>query len=552
MALTLLPYLLGYALSTKDNHYIWLSAANSADFNTYLAWMKQAQDGNLLFKLKYTTEPHASVVFHPLFLALGFLSRGTGLSLIFISHLARILFGFLLLYSAYLFIAYFLRERARRRTAFFLVCFSSGFGGFLLAGKTFFSFIPLCALKRDFTWSCFQSASMHTAQQVFQIAGLNENAPLDLWVPEAVTAWSLYGMFLHPLSQAMLLLSFLFFLYFTRTVSRKHALLSALCLFFLFFTHAYDVLIAYPVMALYALYVLFLSGTVKNKTRFLSGTGMVFLFSLLPILYQAWVVKNNPVFSMWAQNPRLSPSLINALLGFGFPLLFSLAAFCRTHRENIKENFSFLFLWCGLVFVLLYIPVSFQRRLAEGVHIPFCALASYGMHDFFERIRAKKESRGKSFDKQKAIRIVLILASFTNICVFTSELKSTATSSFPYFLPAQTDQAFQFLNRHTNKNDVVISSYAVGNFIPARSGNTVYLGHYDQTIHAARKQKDVSLFYGKNTSCAWRRAFLKKHRIRYVFFSPEEQTMFGLKTLSCPFLTPVYHNKTVTIYKKIE
>ncbi len=551
MLLTLLPYMAGYALSTKEKHFIGLASANSADYNTYFAWMKQAQKGRVLFKIKYTTEPHKAVVFHPLFYAIGALSGFTGFSLLLVSHMARIIFGFLLLFTAYRFISFFLSSVPLRRTAFFLVCFSAGFGGFALAGKIFFSFLSVCAFHGNVSPACFQAASLRVTKQMFHIAGgqLNENVPLDLWVPESVTLWSLYGMFLHPFSQALLLLGFLSFLRFSENGKFTAALSCGFCFFFLFFVHPYDVLIVYAVIFVYSFLQLHRQKAKDCFPSYVSGLALIFFLSILPVLYQVWVIKSNPVFSLWAKNPRLSPSLFNVFLGFGFTLLFSLYAALLYKRGEIKEIFSFLFTWCGLYFLLAYAPVSFQRRLVEGVHIPFCILAAYGMHAYFDRVHARRKNARKNFDKPKAIRIVLILASFTNICVFVTELKTFAATPFPYYLAPDMEHAFQFLDAHTKKDDVVLSSYAVGNFIPAQSGNTVYFGHYDQTLYAEKKAKEVEKFYDAKTSCSSRLAFLKQKRIRYVFFSAEERALYTEKKLSCGFLQPVFRKGNVTVFK---
>lgn len=547
MALTLLPYLLGYALSAKDRQYIGLSSANSADYNTYLAWMKQAQEGHFLFKLKYTTEPHASVVFHPLFLALGFLSRGTGLPLILISHGARLVFGLLLLNAAYHFIAYFLPERAHRRTAFFLVCFSSGLGGFYLVGWVIKKFLTTCALyERAFSWSCFHRMSLSS------LALGDEELPIDLWVPESVTFWSLYGMFLFPASQLFLVRGFLTFLQFAENNRSRHALFAAAYFFFLFFIHPYDALIVYPVLSVYILLLFWKKKTAPSVLSRLPGLTAVFCLPLAPVLYHFYVLHRHPLFLQWSHSPRFSPPFPYIVTGFGLVFLFSLAAAAFIFKQKKKESFLFLFVWCALVFFLMYLPVSFQRRLVEGAHIPFCALASYGIHSFFELVRRKKEARGKIFDKQKAVRVVLILASFSNISVCISDMRSLAHAAFPYFLSSEIKQAFHYMDTRTSKNDIVLSSYAIGNFIPAQSGNTVYLGHYDQTLNAPEKYKDVLQFYGKKTSCVWRHAFLKKQNIRYVFFSSEERSLRGLKTLSCPFLTPVFQEGNTVIYKRTD
>lgn len=537
--LTLLPYIAGYALSTKNKQFIGLAVGNSADYNSYLAWMKQAKEGHALFKIKYTTEPHDAVIFHPLFLAIGALSRFTGFPLMLLSHLMRVLSGFFLLFAAYRFIACFLTSPPLRKTAFLLVCFSSGFGGYLLLGKTFLSFFTHCAGQGHLTAACFEHITIPM-----------EDGTLDLQVPEAVTLWSLYGTFLFPFSQALLLLGFLFAYYFVEYRKLSFAAASGLLFCLLFFVHPYDALIAFPVLCVYML-ILAAKKNIKLFDPLLAaGLACIFIFSMIPVVYQAWVIHSHSLFAQWVQSPRLSPGIFSLISGFGFPLAFSVyAAFLYARGKQKKENLLFPFTWCALVFVLAYLPVSFQRRLVEGVHIPFCVLGAAGLHSILWRIKEKKQAGGKPYDLQKALRIIVILSSFSNICVFTSELKTLVRKPFPYFISQETKDAFAFLDARTNKEDVVLSSYTIGNFIPAQSGNTVYLGHYDQTLHFQRKLKEVETFYDEKATCRARSRFLKQNHIKYVFFSPEERYFYSAKTLDCPFLQPVFKKESFTLFK---
>jgi len=114
-----IPYIFGYAIAPQNKMFMG-DARSFIDTNTYLAWMNQAADGHILFKNIYTTEPHSRMLFHPLFLLLGNLSRATGFSVITIHSMARIVFGFILLVFGYIFISLFIEKEFDRSLAFVL------------------------------------------------------------------------------------------------------------------------------------------------------------------------------------------------------------------------------------------------------------------------------------------------------------------------------------------------------------------------------------------------------------------------------------------------
>jgi hypothetical protein len=132
LSLTALPYLLGCYLSSPQMHFGGFVIAVE-DGNSYVAKMGQGARGEWLFHLPYTSEDHDGAIMFPFHLLLGKLARLSGLSLVNVYHLARLLCGFLLLWMIYVFISNFVSFVALRRIAFLLVCFSSGLGWLLIS-----------------------------------------------------------------------------------------------------------------------------------------------------------------------------------------------------------------------------------------------------------------------------------------------------------------------------------------------------------------------------------------------------------------------------------
>lgn len=107
-----------------------------------------------------------------------------------------------------------------------------------------------------------------------------------------------------------------------------------------------------------------------------------------------------------------------------------------------------------------------------------------------------------------------------------------------------------YLRDHTPKNTVVLGYVTSGNFIPAYAGNYVYIGHAN-TPDEDGKEKTAALFFSGKMSQNEGREFLKKERVSYIYFGPQEKELGKVEDLAgiYPFLTSIYFNPKVVIYK---
>lgn len=509
LAITCIPYLYGYLSAPSGLSFIGLSACNSADFNTYLAWARQAKEGEFLFKNQYTSEEQKRIFFNPLFLSLGVISRLTSLSLISVFHIFRIISGFFLLFISYLFISFIISDKYIRRVAFFLILVSSGFGAYLYVLRL--------------------------------VNPQGSLLPIDLWVPEAITFWTIYLSPLFSFSTALILTIFLLMLKFFKDGKIKFVLYAGLISLALGSIHPYDLFIVYPPLLFYSLYLSF-----KDK-GFLKGLLLPFLilfFLSLPIvLYNYWCLQENPIFQDWLKAPRLSPSLLSYILGYGLVFIFALLGGAKILILKKDTQYLPLF-WVLSSACLIYLPLSFQRKLIEGVHIPLCILAAEGL--FWG---AKKLKR--LFDYQRLIRIIIILTIFSNLAVIATDLKVFRMHSFPYYLSKCEIRAMSYLEDNTSSSSIVLCSYHLGNFLPARSGNRVFLGHYDQTLNSKEKERILRKFFNQEVGEGFRRKVLKEYNIGYLYYGKQEKALGGFNPDKCPLLARVYKNEEVSIYNAL-
>ncbi len=121
------PYLLGAALSSPDLQFSGFLIGQE-DGSSYLCKMLQGYQGNWLFHLRYTPEPHEGELFFLFYLLLGKLARLSGLSLIVAFHVSRAMLIPVGLCAFYQLACYLSPVAQVRRLAVLLFAFGAGLG----------------------------------------------------------------------------------------------------------------------------------------------------------------------------------------------------------------------------------------------------------------------------------------------------------------------------------------------------------------------------------------------------------------------------------------
>ncbi|MGQ9626708.1 MAG: hypothetical protein ACUVV0_07370 [Anaerolineae bacterium] len=524
LALSCLPYLLGYLLAPDGLVFGGFLPFDREDANTYLAVMQQGARGSWRFHLLYTPEEHEGAYIYFFYLALGHLSTALGIPLLLAYQVARVLGGFALLVSAYFFIAYFVRLRVVRWWAFVLVCFSSGLGW-------------LIAL----------------AYGSPELGGVS---PIDFWLMDAYTFFTLL-LFPHfCLAMVMLYWIFIFALEFFRRKSLSawagmggSALILAL-------VNPYVLLIAGAVLGVYWAVALGLRRAFPlAEAGALAGLG----FILAPLLTWYWNgINSDPVMRAFSEQDVVpSPSPFHYMAGYGLVFLLALGgAICIIRRRREKE--LFLIVWLLVVAVGLYMPFRLQRRMITGLHVPLCTLAALGLFRYVlpavrrSRVALRLE-KNISYQRRRlrflALNLIVMLTFISNIYLLLWAVIYIATGHPAIYHYAAEAEAIDWLKGNSRPEETVLSSYAVGNYIPARVGHRVVWGHWNETINVGEKRMAALAFFHAGTDDEARLEILRLYGVVYLFYGPREREMGDFKPEGKPYLAKVFSNGEVTIYR---
>jgi hypothetical protein len=489
MAITTIPYAIGYAAQGKDtvfSGFLW----GVQDGESYIAKMREGADGAWLFRLRYTTEPQSGALIFLPYLWLGKLAGGAALheQLVALFHLARIAAGVASIIAAYYFLALFVEETGVRKWALALACLGGGFG-----------------------W----------------IMALGGRVSLEYFSPETFSFLELFGLPHLAAARSLLLVGIILYLSpATQRLPWRRGLAIGMVLIGAWFFQPLAVPIAWSVMGAH-LALLFLRDQDK-RTFFGRPIGrqygakmwMAVAVSLPAFLYSALAFNLDPALRAWtAGNQVLSPEPWQYLSAYGLLILPALAAAVLMRRD---ERALLPIGWILLLPVFLYVPIGLQRRLADGAWLALVALAAMWAEKMLPR-RLWKFS----------LPAMLGASMATFALVVAGSLSVAARPEAPAFLPLDEVRAFQWLDAHSAVGESVLTDFEAGNALPAFTHLTAYLGHGVETLLLSDKMKAMGIVFDSAKLDAERIEALRQAGTKYVLMGPQEAFASGGRLPGC-------------------
>jgi len=530
VGLTCLPYLFGAAIAGYGRHYLGF-VYNPDEPNVHLAWIRQAREGRVFLRNEYTHEPHEGRFFNVFMLGLGRLARGLNASPYQVFQAARLVFGFLLLVAVYLCVATFTTNRRHRQLAFLLTATSSGLG-WLYVGLT---------------------------------RGQGALDPVDvppgLTMPEAMTFLTVY---LHPLFSFSVLLLLISLTLAARALEQQRlslAVAAGLTALLLANSHTYDILPFYTVLGLWVM------GRAVWQRRWVWPEWAVLLLVVLlsapAVGYQYHLMQSDPLYAAKAYTETRSPPLRTFLLSYGLLIPLALGGIYVLSRRK-QQRLGLFILWAVVGFLLVYLPVAFQRKMAEGLHVPLCVLAAVGLSRGGARLaaalaapgaRTRLRLRRRMQRWRRGLLTLGVLALMPSNAFFvwanghdllTNNTDPERRTLPPYYLDEAEYQCLLWLQQHSEPDALILCVPQLGSYVPPLIGRRVYLGHWAETIRFADKIERFRRFLGEETNAAWKERFLRDNGVDYLLLPTWEGRRLAT---TLPGLERVFEQGDMAIYR---
>lgn len=516
--LTAVPPLYGLYLA-RARGLVWagLQYLSPGDFNVYLSYIEQAKQGRLLFENLYTTEKLFPVL-NVFWLLAGWLARLFHLSPLAAFHVIRTLLIPPLAVSAYALTAFFFQESRRRLTAFGLFMFGSGLGLYLS---------PLFASS--------------------QPVGGSYQWPIDMWVAESNTFLTMLYSPHFIASLTLIILAVLLLLLAVDSGSWRLAAGAGLAALLLFEFHPFHA------PTLYAVPFVWISWLTVRRRAGLRQWLAYCLFaavSLPAVAYHYYLTHYDAAAAaLLRANLTITPKIWHVLIGLGAVGLLWLPGYLLLRRREPAraDRWDLLAIWVVVQGILIYSPLTFQRRLLEGIEFPLALLTVPVIFWAGQRFwRWIGSDRTYGYALCTVAAVIVFLPS--TVSAMVRSLDAYSSNKPPIFFYSRDEfAAMDWLRRSTPLDAVILGSATSGNKIPGLTGRRVYLGHWVNTIDLGRKRREADSFFG-GMDDAQRLDFAGRQGISFIYCGPTERAAGGCPADRAAFPV-VYSGGEVTIMR---
>ncbi len=190
----------------------------------------------------------------------------------------------------------------------------------------------------------------------------------------------------------------------------------------------------------------------------------------------------------------------------------------------------------ALIYSYRFLHFSFQ--FATDILVPLVMVVFLGLEGLLTQwIQNGRWAR---------ISIVLVLAVNGLTAVGLTAQTARLAWRGNYRLDQGLVEAYNWLDKHSQPDELVLADFDNSNRIPQYTHNRVFCG-YSNTVRFAEKTEAVDLFFALGTSNVVRDGLLHQNAIRYVLLTQEEARQLSVLR-SAPVLNQVFANNAAVIY----
>ncbi len=533
VCLTWLPYLFALAITPPRMRYMWL-LGNPDDQNVHIMWARQAADGAITFKDLYTTERHPGSLFHFPMLVLGLLHAVTKIPLHLLYQIMRTAAVALLCVGAYWLAAHHFDFAPSKHSFIVFLCFSSGFGW-------------LAWLLRD-------------------LAGLNvprfADVSKELVMPEAITFLAALVAPLTALGNAFQVWLMASLASFLTSGNWRSVLLASLLSLALGNAHSYAALTVVIVLIVwYPMHLLWMKllqvGQLEDASEdkackhvpfsrrvsvcLLAAVVCVCLCSIIGMLPQVIAFKADIAFKQKALTQTLTPPPLILLGTYGLLAPLSLIGLILGVR-NRWRMLPMPLAWLIGTLIAIHLPLSFQRKLIEGLHIPLCMLAAYAAVE--AQLKSQQRISTKAVCCAVAVLTILMFPSngaYIGLNIYwllNNNMLAERLLQPPYYLTQSQISLISWVRENSMRDDAILCSSMLGNYIPPLSGRAVFIGHWAETLNFTKKLRILTECYrwtGEPSQLAMWSTLIRTHNVRFVLVTDFERAISGGRVSLPPF-----------------
>ena len=511
-----IPYIYAQHRAAPGNKFLG-QIIYTPDQDMYFSFIRQARDGRFIFSNRLTCIPNKPAFVNLQFWLIGTLQRITASSENGIYYIWRYL-GILLLTIGVTLIARILLPATWRLLACIIILMFTGGFGFIFAILNSAHLISLDTAHSGIL-------DMRYGFLPFQQAMTNPN-------------------FSFP--HGLILIAYAFYMLGEQKNKTFYYLLSGLFFFIIGLVRPYDII---PPFVIFPVYVLITSNGLKFNIRSMARKFSPLAFIIPVLIYNLWLFKFNDAFKDWSTQGLNAGSLPSALwhyLSYGIIGILAIIRLAQYKSNPISKNDKFLLVWFLSTFIIIqlgrYFPViGFSPQIGVYLAVPLALLGCSIKYD----IQKQKLLHYASV----TVIIICVIVSNISILLYYTKNFSDPLKTPLFYANKNEVAAWEWLNNNIYPGDVVLAMPATSLQIAKYTNANVVAAHYSVTPRYNENAGIVNRIYADSLLGSNQKTILEKLNTRYIYIGPTEKDVNNIQIEPGNYLTLVYNNPLVSIYK---
>lgn len=485
LIIAVLPYAAGSVLAPRGAMFYGNKVIAPGDYSIYYSYIEQGRNGHLAMYDAFTSEAHQATLIQPVWFVVGQVARILHLGAPAAFALARLLATPLLILTLWWMIRWLWPTNLHyQRAALLLTLFASGLGAIV---------------------AVLTNSAAAGSVWIFP----------DLWVSEAFMVLTLWSS-----THFILVTSGIIFV----LVAVERAWLerqwswarwAGLAAFGVLSVHPFHI-ITWGVLWV-GLTAWRAARDRRMPWRYIGTWGAVMaMASPMLLLFGAQFFFDPLTIGRATQNVNPTGELGAWTFGLGLLLVgAAVGVFVWRPRD---ERWRFVVGLCSAYLIAIYLPLPFQRRLSQGLVVPFALLSVPVVLTTLGHIRRRVPLLYMSI-----IGVLAVVLSSSWILVGALVIKDyrdelSGHRKYMYYVTAEHQQLAAYL-RHSDPHQPVLTSLLEGNVLGGLSAHQMFVGYGVETLKFAEKLAVVEDFY-RTMSVEQQRDTLAAWRLCYVMTSP--------------------------------
>lgn len=519
LVITQIPFWFGFRWAPQGTVFDGLTGLVH-DQNMYFSYIRQAAEGEWLFRNRLTHLEHDPALFNIEWLAVGRLMGwlgGTDSAADIAFAVWRVLGGCVLIGGFWWLANVLLRNEFQRRTALWLCAFGGGFGWIF---------------------------------QILQYAGLIK--------PIEIASHDISGS-VHPFSHILFAphiscshgMTLLFLAAFVRgeqTGRPRWYVMAALLAAFHGLFRPYDLIMISGAIPLFIVTERVITGQWSWRATALR---IIPLAVIAPVVaYYALLFEFHPVFKHWAHQGIIPHfNVFWHFFSLGWAGLFFLLRLALVRRFPLNTSGERLVLvWIVAVLLLFH-----GHRLPFFSFMPYTPVFGATLPSAMLALGLavlNSDWSGLSWPawRRQGLFVAFAIVTSASSTVWFAKICRNLAYLPEHYIPAAQHDAYGWLNQHAAHSDVVFSTLFSGNRMAKYVSARFVLGHKAVTPNRPAIEQRVETFYRGKLSSAEAAAMLTEFQTRWIWLSPIEQELGTVSLEQIPGVTRRYAKPGIEIY----